>query len=163
MIKEIELKCTPAQAQNDQVIQQMAAATCRIAVEDINQVQTLRRSIDARSKEPKVLLRLKVFIGENPAPQSSFLSELGPVTHEKSVIVVGAGPAGYFAALELIKAGIKPVVFDRGKDVQTRRRDLRLIQQFSLINPDSNYCFGEGGAGTYSDGKLYTGSKNAAR
>ena len=74
------------------------------------------------------------------------------------MIIVGAGPAGYFAALELIELGLKPIIFDRGKDVQTRRRDLRAIQQFGIVNPHSNYCFGEGGAGTYSDGKLYTRS-----
>ncbi|KAA3663112.1 MAG: FAD-binding protein [Calditrichaeota bacterium] len=159
MIKIVEIKCTPAEERDDTAIQQLAAAASGVGIEDIDTVQKLRRSIDARSKWPQYVLRLQVFIGEEPKPEPCFLSGLAPVDSGKKVVIVGAGPAGYFAALELIKAKIKPVVLDRGKDVQTRRRDLRLIQQHSLVNPDSNYCFGEGGAGTYSDGKLYTGSK----
>ena len=111
--------------------------------------------MDARQRKIFFLLRLD--ISDNPIQELPI--ELGIEmlpSKPKSVIIVGAGPAGYFAALQLIKLGLKPIVLDRGKDVQQRRRDLRAIQQESIVNPHSNYCFGEGGAGTYSDGKLYT-------
>jgi hypothetical protein len=98
------------------------------------------------------------YLGEKPQAEPAILSRFNNVAEKPSVIIVGAGPAGYFAALELIELGLKPIVLDRGKDVQARRRDLRAIQQFGIVNPHSNYCFGEGGAGTYSDGKLYTRS-----
>ncbi len=159
MIKEIEVKCTPAQAADEQQVLQLAATLCEHTTEAINAVTISRRSIDARSKQPKVVLRLKVYIGELPAAKKRLRHQCIRANAQKKVLIVGAGPAGYFAAMELLKAGIKPIIFDRGKDVQARRRDLRAIQQESFVNPDSNYCFGEGGAGTYSDGKLYTGSK----
>ncbi|MCB0588039.1 MAG: FAD-dependent oxidoreductase, partial [Phaeodactylibacter sp.] len=98
------------------------------------------------------------YAGQAYQPEPAILAGFQPVEDAPRVIIVGAGPAGYFAALELIELGLKPVLFDRGKDVQGRRRDLRAIQQFGEVNPHSNYCFGEGGAGTYSDGKLYTRS-----
>jgi hypothetical protein len=103
-------------------------------------------------------MRFEIFINESLPEEKDFLSSLKPVTKGKRVIVVGAGPAGYFAALKLLELGLVPIILDRGKDVRARRRDLRAIQQFGNVNPHSNYCFGEGGAGTYSDGKLYTRS-----
>lgn len=118
-----------------------------------------KESIDARSKNIKINVEVEVAIGE---PNSSLLEQsfhYQDVTHSKRAIVVGAGPAGIFAALRLIELGIKPIVLERGKDVRTRRRDLAAINKQHLVNPESNYCFGEGGAGTYSDGKLYTRSK----
>lgn len=117
----------------------------------------VRRSIDARGKQAKFVLRIE--LSEEPFVEESYSLDLPSVHHaKKEVLIVGAGPAGYFAALECIQLGMKPIVLDRGKDVQRRRRDLRAIQQFGEVNPHSNYCFGEGGAGTYSDGKLYTRS-----
>ena len=119
----------------------------------------MRRSIDARSKQTYYLLRYR-YVGEE--------SDVGKIQGQtpsvklhpnKHVIIVGAGPAGLFAALELLKNGVKPIILERGKNVRDRRRDLRSIQQYGVVNPHSNYCFGEGGAGTYSDGKLYTRSK----
>ena len=124
----------------------------------IDEVVVVKRSIDARGHRPLFRLQVEVYADETPDPEPVFLHELKQVGESEKVIIVGAGPAGYFAALELIELGLKPVIFDRGKDVRSRRRDLRAIQQFGEVNPHSNYCFGEGGAGTYSDGKLYTRS-----
>ncbi|PKQ65292.1 NAD(P)/FAD-dependent oxidoreductase [Raineya orbicola] len=117
-----------------------------------------RRSIDARSKQVKVNLRLSIYENEKPEKWISFEKNYPDVSQRPSAIIVGAGPAGMFAALRLIELGIKPIVVERGKDVQSRRRDLAAINKEHIVNPDSNYCFGEGGAGTYSDGKLYTRS-----
>ncbi len=158
MIKELELKLLPAQAADEHFIRNKAAQKLRIPPADIEEILPLRRSIDARGARPVVRMRVAVYAGEKYQPEAALLDQLQEVAGRPEVIIVGAGPAGYFAALELIEQGLKPVIFDRGKDVRARRRDLRAIQQFSEVNPDSNYCFGEGGAGTYSDGKLYTRS-----
>lgn len=158
MIKEIELKLLPSEAANDIIIQKKAAQMLAVKPEQLVEIVPLRRSIDARSKQPLILLRIAVYIGEKQQAEPAILANFKEVSEAKPVIIVGAGPAGYFAALELIEQGLKPIVLDRGKDVQTRRRDLKAIQQLGVVNPNSNYCFGEGGAGTYSDGKLYTRS-----
>lgn len=117
--------------------------------------QLVKRSIDARKRQTVVLLRF----GEKTEDNSWSKSSLKNVSHSKEVHVVGSGPAGLFAAIKLIELGLKPIVFERGNDVQERRRDLAKINKKHIVNPESNYCFGEGGAGTYSDGKLYTRSK----
>nr|WP_294899299.1 FAD-dependent oxidoreductase [uncultured Pedobacter sp.] len=116
-----------------------------------------KRSIDARSKYPVYRLKVVLYIDENPNIQH-FNVDYKSVRNAKRVIIVGAGPAGLFAALRLIELGLKPIIIERGKDVKERRRDLALINKEGVLNPESNYCFGEGGAGTYSDGKLYTRS-----
>jgi uncharacterized protein len=122
-------------------------------------IKPVKRSIDARSRNIKVNVDLEVFVGETP-PSSEILQKKYPnVSNSKQAIIVGAGPAGMFAALRLIELGIKPIILERGKDVRGRRRDLAAINKDHIVNPESNYCFGEGGAGTYSDGKLYTRSK----
>jgi uncharacterized protein len=158
---EIELRLLPLQAHDENLVRLAAAEKLNIPVSDISDVRITRRSVDARGREPLFQLRLTVFTQtEEAAPEPRFLPNLKKVFDAKqSVIIVGAGPAGYFAALELLEQGIKPIVIDRGKDVRARRRDLRAIQQFGVVDPHSNYCFGEGGAGTYSDGKLYTRSQ----
>ncbi len=158
MIKRIELSLAPEIAFDDNKINQIVKKECRIKENDDSRIVKLKRSIDARSRFPFVNLIVDVYINEKPPPEPVIKHNYKPVSNQKKVIIVGAGPAGYFAALELIENGIKPVIFDRGKDVRERRKDLREIQQFSKVNPNSNYCFGEGGAGTYSDGKLYTRS-----
>ncbi len=158
MIKEIELKLLPSEAADDAIIHRRTAQMLSIKPESLSEVVPLRRSIDARGKQPIVQLRVTAYIGEQAQAEAAILPQFKDVSEQPSVIIVGAGPAGYFAALELIEQGLKPIVLDRGKDVQARRRDLRAIQQFGVVNPHSNYCFGEGGAGTYSDGKLYTRS-----
>lgn len=158
MIKEIELKLLPAEAAQPDLIHQRAVQKTKAPAQQVREVEVLRRSIDARGSRPYMRLRVRVYLNEVPTSEPALLDGLQMVHDQEAVIIVGAGPAGYFAALELIELGLKPIIFDRGKDVQTRRRDLRAIQQFGEVNPHSNYCFGEGGAGTYSDGKLYTRS-----
>jgi uncharacterized FAD-dependent dehydrogenase len=125
---------------------------------EVQDIRLTRRSIDARGSRPFFLLRYDVFINEKPEAHEAYITLFQDVHNAPEIIIVGAGPAGYFAALECLGLGLKPVVIDRGKDVRERRRDLKAIQQYGSVNPDSNYCFGEGGAGTYSDGKLYTRS-----
>ena len=159
-MKEIEIRLSPAAAHDDNAIREAAAFKLGITETDISSVQILRRSVDARGREPLFQLRIAVFTdGGLHQPEVAILKNFKDVSQAKPVIIIGAGPAGYFAALELIELGLKPIIFDRGKDVQARRRDLRAIQQLGIVNPHSNYCFGEGGAGTYSDGKLYTRSQ----
>ena len=158
MIKEVELKLLPEEAALEQVIKERTARKLGLQTDNINDLRVVRRSIDARGAQPFFLLKVEAYIGETFQPEPLIINDLQPVDGRRRAIVVGAGPGGYFAALELIEQGIQPLVFDRGKDVRTRRRDLRAIQQFGVVHPHSNYCFGEGGAGTYSDGKLYTRS-----
>lgn len=122
-------------------------------------IRPLKRSIDARGRQVKVNVEAEVFVDEVPTPLISFQKNYQDVSQKNQAIIVGAGPAGIFAALRLIELGIKPILLERGKDVRARRRDLADINKKHIVNPESNYCFGEGGAGTYSDGKLYTRSK----
>lgn len=122
-------------------------------------VKPVKRSVDARGKKVIVRFQVEIYTAGEPRPGLSNVPVYQHVQNRKPVIIVGAGPAGLFAGLRLIELGLKPVIFERGKDVQSRRRDLAAINQEHIVNPESNYCFGEGGAGTYSDGKLYTRSK----
>ncbi|MGE5403089.1 MAG: NAD(P)/FAD-dependent oxidoreductase [Ignavibacteriales bacterium] len=157
MVKQIELVIEPGKILDKDYVKKVAAEKLKIGINAISAVVQQRRSLDARSKNPFYRVLADIYINENPLDIIPAI-DYEPVKSDKKVIIVGFGPAGMFAALRLIELGIKPVVFERGKDVQSRRRDLRAIQQFSTVNSDSNYCFGEGGAGTYSDGKLYTRS-----
>lgn len=156
MIKEIELSIHPDFVFDYEYQKKQAAKKLRINIEEISAVQVVRRSIDAR-KFPVYKLRTVVFINEFPNDLYEDIN-FKPVNSNKKVLIIGGGPAGMFAALRLLELGIKPVIVERGKDVKTRRRDLKAIQRDHIVHPDSNYCFGEGGAGTYSDGKLYTRS-----
>ena len=152
---EIELRLSPADAHDTAACRRAAAHKLGISDTTISDFHILRRSIDARGRDAVFQLRVAVFTeGVSFSPEPALLSQLQNVAEKPRVLIVGAGPAGYFAALELIELGLKPVIFDRGKDVRARRRDLKAIQQDGTVNPHSNYCFGEGGAGTYSDGKL---------
>lgn len=121
-------------------------------------VELLKRSIDARKAPVKIRVEANVYESEEEFTPSGYTKSDNDVSKSKCVIIIGSGPAGLFAALQLIEFGIKPIILERGKDVQSRRRDLAAINKDDVVNPDSNYCFGEGGAGTYSDGKLYTRS-----
>lgn len=158
LIKEIELKILPKHIDNQTFILERIIKKIRWKRETIKDWRIIKRSIDARGYQPYFLIKVAVTKGESIPERPAILAQFKNVSKKKSAIIVGAGPAGYFAALELIELGIKPIIFDRGKDVRARRRDLRAIQQFGQVNLHSNYCFGEGGAGTYSDGKLYTRS-----
>ena len=155
---ETEIRVLPLEINDLSAIKIKAADKLGIDVTDIKDIKILRRSLDARGKMPIYQLRVSVSTDAEFSPEPALLSELKNVENATRIIIIGAGPAGYFAALELITLGMKPIIIERGKDVQARRRDLRAIQQFGIVNPNSNYCFGEGGAGTYSDGKLYTRS-----
>ncbi|KAA3622938.1 MAG: FAD-binding protein, partial [Bacteroidetes bacterium] len=158
MIKEVEIKVRPALVNDEKTIRREAIKKSGLPASKVEDVRVLRRSIDARGAKPWFRLRTAVYSEEPFVEEPALLDNFQDVSEHDRVIVVGAGPAGYFAALELIELGLKPIVLDRGKDVRSRRRDLRAIQQFGEVDPHSNYCFGEGGAGTYSDGKLYTRS-----
>ncbi|MEO0727425.1 MAG: FAD-dependent protein [Bacteroidota bacterium] len=158
MIKQIEIKLRPADLGNEELLRQRVLKQLRCRPEELTELRVRRRSIDARGRHPFFRLQIQAFLQEQPAAEPAILDQYEMVDEAPPVIIVGAGPAGMFAALELIELGLKPIILERGKDVRERRRDLRAIQQFGEVNPHSNYCFGEGGAGTYSDGKLYTRS-----
>ena len=159
-MQTITLRLRPSEAADSDFIRKKALSKLRLKANANNKVKVVRRSIDARGYRPVVQLQINIYENDSWSPEPAILNNFHPLKDTaKSAIIVGAGPAGYFAALQLIENGIKPIVFDRGKDVRSRRRDLRAIQQFGEVHPHSNYCFGEGGAGTYSDGKLYTRSQ----
>lgn len=157
MTTEIELVLPPQQVANHELILQKLVQQLEIQPHRIKHVHYLKRSVDARSRNVVYRLKIKVYIDEEPLPEI-FSVKYPNVSDKRPVFIIGAGPAGLFAALQCIRIGLKPVIFDRGKDVKLRRRDLAMINKQGMINPESNYCFGEGGAGTYSDGKLYTRS-----
>lgn len=160
MPREIQLQVTPEIAHSETLLQLHVAKLMQVTSLDIQKIVIEKKSIDARQKAIKFNLKVNVFFSdENYLPQQIQVPNYPNVSNSQEVIVVGAGPAGLFAALQLIELGLKPIVLERGKDVRGRRRDLKAINIDHVVNEDSNYCFGEGGAGTYSDGKLYTRSK----
>ena len=160
MPQELLLQVSPEIAANDILLKQHLSQQIKVGINDIQHVSIVKRSIDARQKAIKINLKVLIYLkGEAFQEQFIALPDYKNVAHAQEVIVIGAGPAGLFAALQLIELGLKPIVIERGKDVRGRRRDLKAINRDHIVNEDSNYCFGEGGAGTYSDGKLYTRSK----
>ena len=146
-------------AANEATLRSQVADEMGIDARTISHIRTLRRSIDARHRNIVVNLALRIYINEKPTDDAFMRTEYPNVEQASKVIVVGAGPAGLFAALRLIELGLRPILIERGKDVHSRKRDLAQISRTQKIDPESNYCFGEGGAGAYSDGKLYTRSK----
>lgn len=159
MIKEIQIRVEPQFAYNEQVLRETVARQCAIDARTINAVRVLKKSIDARQRTIFVNLSLRIFINEQPTDDGFTRIEYPDVSQKPAVIVVGAGPGGLFAALKLIELGLRPIVLERGKNVRERKIDIADITRSHKINPESNYSFGEGGAGAYSDGKLYTRSK----
>lgn len=159
MQQDLDLRITPEQASDIEKVRSIFSSQLGIPIKDVNSVRILRRSIDARQRNIYVNLRVRGYIDEVQT-EPDFASTYYPNVKDCSqAIIVGAGPAGLFAALRLIELGIKPIVIERGKNVRDRKRDTALMNREHLVNPESNYCFGEGGAGAYSDGKLYTRSK----
>ncbi|BFM42244.1 FAD-binding protein [Flavobacterium sp. CFS9] len=160
MPRELLLQVTPEIAANELLLKDHLSKQIKVSPKEIQHVSILKRSIDARQKAIKINLKVIIYLKGEPFQETKIeLPVYKDVSSAQEVIVVGAGPAGLFAALQLIELGLKPVVLERGKDVRGRRRDLKAINREHIVNEDSNYCFGEGGAGTYSDGKLYTRSK----
>jgi uncharacterized FAD-dependent dehydrogenase len=159
MQQQISLRLQPSEAANETMVNHLIAQTTGRKLEQVTGYYILKQSIDARSRTIWINLTILAFIDEpfqqRPAIPFTF-KDVSQAT--KQVIIIGAGPAGLFAALQLLEYGIKPIILERGKDVRARRRDLAMLNREGEVNPESNYCFGEGGAGTYSDGKLYTRS-----
>ena len=154
----LQLTLLPEIALDDDALRQHINKKLRLRPDDKPFIRKTRQSIDARGKQVKVNVQAEVYLNELPPSLIQTPLHYPDVSNRPAALIVGCGPAGMFAALRLIELGIKPVLFERGKDVRARRRDLAAINKEHIVNPESNYCFGEGGAGTYSDGKLYTRS-----
>lgn len=159
MIQEYQIRVLPVVASHEQNIRQYVADEKGIDARTINAVRVLKRSIDARQRTIFVNLTVRVYINEMPHDDEYVKTEYSDVSSKPAVIVVGEGPGGLFASLRLIELGLRPIVLERGKNVRERKIDLANIGKTQRVDPESNYCFGEGGAGAYSDGKLYTRSK----
>ncbi|MDP4703968.1 MAG: FAD-binding protein [Polaribacter sp.] len=157
MIQEIQLRVNLIEERKEDILLYKSAVALGIEKNEISAVKVLRKSIDARKKEIFFNYKVAVYIKENPE-NSSYIFDYNDVSKTKEIHIIGFGPAGMFAALRCIELGFKPIVLERGKKVQERRRDIKAINQDHIVGENSNYCFGEGGAGTYSDGKLYTRS-----
>lgn len=159
MIHEYQLRILPEQAASEQSLKQYISREKGLDVRTINAIRILKRSIDARQRTIYVNLTIRVFVNETPSEEEFERTNYPNVEGRPAVIVVGAGPGGLFAALKLIELGLRPIVVERGKNVRERKEDLARISREHKVDAESNYSFGEGGAGAYSDGKLYTRSK----
>lgn len=159
MIKELQIRVLPQVAAQNGVLKEYLQREKGFDARGITHIRILKRSIDARQRQVFVNLTLRVYVNEQPTDEEFERVEYHDVSLQPAAIVVGAGPGGLFAALRLVELGIRPIVLERGKDVHERKKDLARIKKEQCVDPESNYCFGEGGAGAYSDGKLYTRSK----
>ena len=157
MVKELQFRLSLKDAKQN-LLEKKVAHYLGVPLDEISEIKILRKSIDARKPKIYFNYKLQVFIGEEAPTESKYTFDYKKVADAPEIHIIGFGPAGMYAALRCLELGYKPIVFERGKKVQERRRDLKAINQNHYVNPDSNYCFGEGGAGTYSDGKLYTRS-----
>lgn len=158
MQKLLEVVLTPREAFGEPTIIPQIAKALRVQRDEISHVRILKRSVDSRSRRIWVRVKAEVFLHEKGPFHQALIRDYPRVNNNKRVIIVGSGPAGLFAALRLIELGYKPIILERGKNVHQRKADVALLSKKQTVNPDSNYCFGEGGAGTFSDGKLYTRS-----
>lgn len=159
MTYEYQLRVLPQVAATEVLLKDHVAREKGIDARTINHIRVLKRSIDARQRTIFVNLKVRIYVNEEPTDEEYVATEYRDVADARHVVVVGAGPGGLFAALKLIEMGLKPIVLERGKDVHERKKDLSKIARTHQVDAESNYCFGEGGAGAYSDGKLYTRSK----
>jgi uncharacterized protein len=159
MRKQVQINMDPADAADDSRIRQVASSLSGIQQGEITDIKLLKRSVDARKKNIRINLTVEVITEDDALSDYIAPFESRDVSKRPEVMIIGSGPAGLFAALRLIESGLRPVIIERGKDVSSRKRDIAKISRELIVDPDSNYCFGEGGAGTFSDGKLYTRSK----
>ena len=160
MIKQLHLRVLPITAHSNETLAEHVAQELSISKNEITGIRRIRQSIDARGKQVMIHLQAEAFINEPflSFPKFETLERMKNVSNAEPVIIVGAGPAGIFSAIKLIELGFKPIILERGKEVAERRRDIATLMKERIVNPESNYCFGEGGAGTFSDGKLFTRS-----
>jgi len=159
MQNQIQLILSPEQAEKQELLLAQVAKHCNVPADKITKIRTLKKSIDARSAFPKINLTLEVYIDEFPPARKIEPFNYQDVADKESVLIIGAGPAGLFAALKLIENGLRPIIIERGKQADKRKIDIAHLNLGKNFDTESNYCFGEGGAGTFSDGKLYTRSK----
>ncbi len=159
MIKELQVRVLPQVAYSEQNIKEYVGRELSIDTRTVKAVRVMKKSIDARQRQVLVNLTLRIFINEMPQDDGYGKTEYGDVSNAPHAVIVGEGPCGLFAALRLVELGVKPIILERGREVHERKKDLALIKQQQTVDGDSNYCFGEGGAGAFSDGKLYTRSK----
>ena len=158
MVKDIQLRVNLVEERKENILLHKASKQLKVHTSEISAIKILRKSIDARKKDIIFNYKVAVYISEQVPEKSEYIFDYKDVSNAKEIHIIGFGPAGMYAALRCIELGYKPIVLERGKNVQNRRRDIKAINQDHIVNEDSNYCFGEGGAGTYSDGKLYTRS-----
>ncbi|MDX1909341.1 MAG: FAD-dependent oxidoreductase [Bacteroidia bacterium] len=156
MVQACQIEITPEYIAQPDEIRRIAARQAGVDLSRVTHHTILKRSVDARGRQVRYALRVQLWVDEVPVPEPPTAFPLQDVSHKPAVYIAGLGPAGLFAALHLIRLGIKPIILERGKSVRERRRDLAHLTREGVVNPESNYCFGEGGAGTFSDGKLYT-------
>ncbi len=157
-MKTVDILVSPSELENSALHKRIIAENMAVKISEIEAIELVKRSIDARSKIPKFALRYQVYFNNEYPVKPTFHSQYKNVENKPFVVVVGFGPAGIFASLRLIEHGIKPIIIEKGKEIISRRRDIAAIHKEGIVNSTSNYCFGEGGAGTFSDGKLYTRS-----